>query len=552
MPQLHSLVIALGGLGAFLLGMNVAKEGLTALAGDALRRALARFTRSPSSGALTGALVTALVQSSSATTVAAVGFVGSGLLSFPQALGIVFGANAGTTLTGWIVVLLGFKLEIAPLASLLLFVGALLRLFGRGRVGAWGFALAGFGLLFLGLDLLREGMGGLVGVLGPQVGAVPGWLGRTRLVAVGLALTLVTQSSSAGVALALSALEAGALSWQQAAALVIGMDVGTTFAALLASLGGSVAARRTGLAHVVYNVLTGLATFAMLPVWAWTLGPAALDLVEREPGLSLVLFHSGFNVLGVLVALPLTRRFARLMERLVPERRSPLVRGLDPALLSDPPVALRAARAALERIAGAAWIELAALQRRGARAPEATLAFTPIVEALEAAREHLGHLRTSPQRPADHEAHEALMHALDHLERLCARAGRGRPPGLRADAALGAVRARFEQVLDALAQAPDEAAIAAAEALAHALQTEEVAVRLSILHQAAEGALTPDEALELLDERRNLRRMAEHCWRVAYHLHAPLRPGASATTDEVAPGAGSSKRGSRGEVAADP
>jgi phosphate:Na+ symporter len=136
--------------------MAVMTEGLGALAGDAVRAALMRFTRSPVSGAVTGVATTALLQSSSATTVAAVGFVGAGLIGFPDALGIIFGANIGTTVTGWLVALLGFKPQLGALASPLVFVGAVLRLFGRGRMASIGYALAGFGLIFVGITVHLE------------------------------------------------------------------------------------------------------------------------------------------------------------------------------------------------------------------------------------------------------------------------------------------------------------------------------------------------------------------------------------------------------------
>ncbi len=198
-----------GGLGLFLLGVILMTDGLKALAGDALHRALSRFTRSPSSGALTGAATTAILQSSSATTVAAVGFVGAGLLSYPQALGVIFGANLGTTVTGWMVALLGFKLELNTLLLPVILVGALSQLFGRGRWRAAGLALAGFGLIFVGIDAMQAAMSGLEGRVTPEHFPDNSWLGRLQLLAIGVLITLVTQSSSAGVATALTALYGG-------------------------------------------------------------------------------------------------------------------------------------------------------------------------------------------------------------------------------------------------------------------------------------------------------------------------------------------------------
>jgi len=155
-----SLLQTLGGLGLFLFGMVVMTDALRVLAGASIRDALMRFTRSPLSGAITGAASTAILQSSSATTVAAVGFVGAGLMGFNSALGIVFGANVGTTLTGWIVMGLGFKLDLGALMLPIVLVGTLLRLFGRGRIANAGLAAAGFGVIFVGIEQMQLGMAG--------------------------------------------------------------------------------------------------------------------------------------------------------------------------------------------------------------------------------------------------------------------------------------------------------------------------------------------------------------------------------------------------------
>lgn len=159
---------ALGGLGVFILGMVIMVDGLHSGAGDGQQRLLARFTRSPLTGALTGAASTAVLQSSSATTIAAVGFVSAGLLSFPQALGIIYGANLGTTVTGWLVVLLGFKLKLGVLLLPLIFLGTVLRVFAKGRTADLGYALAGFGLIFLGISLMQQGLQGFDDLITPH------------------------------------------------------------------------------------------------------------------------------------------------------------------------------------------------------------------------------------------------------------------------------------------------------------------------------------------------------------------------------------------------
>src|SRR5262245_31761650 len=229
-------IAILGGVGLFLLGMTVMTDGLKALAGSALRTALAKAAATPLSGALWGAVVTLLVQSSSAVTMTTIGLVSAGLLTFPQGLGLVFGANVGTTGTGWLVALIGVRVSLATYALPMIFAGALAKLLASGRVAAAGEALAGFALVLYGLTMLQQGMGGvaemlhpsdLPAVLGaPGIGWWEGSRGLLILIAAGLAMTAVMQSSTAAIAVTISAYFAGAVSLEQGAALIIGQNIG--------------------------------------------------------------------------------------------------------------------------------------------------------------------------------------------------------------------------------------------------------------------------------------------------------------------------------------
>src|SRR5579863_7363731 len=165
--SLGTAITVLGGVGLFLLGMAIMTEGLKGLAGSSLRALLGKAAATPLSGAFWGAIVTLLVQSSSATTMTTIGLVSAGLLTFPQGLGLVFGANVGTTGTGWLVALIGVRVSLSSYALPLIFVGALIKLLGRGRVSAAGAALAGFALVLFGLTTLQQGMGGLAEQLHP-------------------------------------------------------------------------------------------------------------------------------------------------------------------------------------------------------------------------------------------------------------------------------------------------------------------------------------------------------------------------------------------------
>lgn len=344
MDVLSSLGTLAGGIGLFLLGMGLMTEGLKLAAGSALERILARSTRTRMRGLAAGVLVTALVQSSSAVTIATIGFVNAGLLSLAQALWVLFGANVGTTMTGWLVALVGLAFKIDVLALPLIGIGALLRLTGEStRRGAAGTALAGFGLLFLGIDMLRESFSGLSADVALPQGTGP--LETLLRVLTGAALTIMMQSSSAALVLALTAAQGGLLTVDAAAAVVIGANIGTTATALIAAIGATPNARRAAAAHVLFNVLTGIVALLLLP---WML--ALLSLVrawmelDEAPALALAMFHTLFNVLGVVLIWPVASRLTRFLEQRFrsAEEDEARPRYLDRNVLAVPALALEA------------------------------------------------------------------------------------------------------------------------------------------------------------------------------------------------------------------
>ncbi len=523
LDSIGTVLLCLGGLGLFLLGMVVLTEGLRALAGRALRNVLTRFTRSPGSGAVTGAMTTAVVQSSSATTVAAVGFVGAGLLTFPQAFGIVLGANVGTTITGWLVALLGFKLKLGTAALPIVLVGVLMHLFTRGRVSSAGFAIAGFGLIFVGISLLQQGMGGLVGIITPESFPPDTWSGRLLLFLFGLVFTIFTQSSSAGVAMALAAVNASAMTVQQAAAAVIGMDVGTTVTAVLATIGGSVHARRTGYAHVMYNVLTGIGAFLILVPFMGALERFAPQVLVSEPELVLVGFHTFFNIVGVTIAVNFARQLASLMVRLVPMKPVPFARRLDRSLLESPAAALDALGTTLADLSATTFETIQRLisstDRRGI---EARLA--QVREALSETRNYVESVRTSTDEGWTYQRHLSAMHVIDHLDRLVDRcADTERWPPLRYDQQLEAIARKLgpaaDEVRKALVQGEQSVAEDNLEAVWRLVQDECRDYRGRALEQVAMGAFDAAEGAVRLDAARGLRRVAYHMWRIAHHLN---------------------------------
>jgi phosphate:Na+ symporter len=396
--------------------MIVMTDGLRALAGSAMRAALMRFTRSPLSGAVTGAASTAILQSSSATTVAAVGFVGAGLITFPESLGIIIGANIGTTFKGWIIALFGFKFPLGTMVLPVILFGAILRLFGKGRAANVGYAMAGFGLIFVGIGLMQQGMGGLTGIITPETLPPDTLVGRLQLVAFGILITIITQSSSAGVAAALTALYAGAINFEQAAALVIGMDVGTTVTAAMAAIGGSVAVRRTALSHVIYNLFTACGALILITPYTllWeSLSPGALT-VNAE--IALVAFHTSFNTLGAIVILPFTGRFAHLIEKLVPDKKPSYTGRLGEALLEQPTLALAAVQASIRDELLALFRHVNAILGDNLMGRRADL--VELQSALDETHAYVDRIHLHETKGAEWERILGIVHTLDHMQRL--------------------------------------------------------------------------------------------------------------------------------------
>ncbi len=515
------ILLGLGGVGLFLLGMVVLTEGLRDVAGSALRRMLSQFTKTPLRGVLAGAATTAVIQSSSATTVTAVGFVGAGLLTFPQGLGIVLGANIGTTVTGWIVAIVGFKLQLGVIVLPLLLIGVLLRLFSRTRLRHVGWALAGFSLLFVGIDAMQQGLAPFEGVVTPDDFPGSSLLGRLKLVLIGVLITVITQSSSAGVAAALVAMSSGAISFPQAAAMVIGMNVGTTFTAALATIGGSSATRQTGYAHVIYNVLIGILAFLLLVPFTAIVEPWITNGGVGNAQIALVAFHTTFNIIGVSLVLPFTRPFARLILRLVPETGPPLLRRLDERLLRDPASAVDAAAATVHDISDVLiGILTDFLDPRKSRHLDTTR-LAAVDEALEATRGYVDQIRTDPADRHAHWRHMATMHALDHLFRLAHRCSQqSRIEVLATEHRLRRLSNVLHGALTELLEANDTvAAEDRFNRLRTLLRRQRHRYRNRMVAAATEQRISAYTTLHRLDSVRWLHRVAYHLWRILHHLN---------------------------------
>lgn len=309
------------GLGLFLFGMHQLEQSLKLLAGRPFKKFLRDHTEHPVKGVLAGVVSTAALQSSSVVSLIVLAFVGTGIISLSSAIGIVFGSNLGTTVTGWIVATVGFKLDIEALALPFVAIGGLGVVWSAPatrRAGA-SHLVAGFGLMLMGLEFMKGGAISATALFDPQRLAV---YPPIVFLVTGLVITALIQSSSATIMITLSALYAGVIPLPSAAAVAIGADLGTTITALLGSLAGSDDKKRVAIAIVIFNVITDTIAFLFLyPI----LHLITVVIGLTDPLFALVAFHSTFNLIGIVIFLPsigvmsrqLARRFGKVSESLL-------------------------------------------------------------------------------------------------------------------------------------------------------------------------------------------------------------------------------------------
>ncbi len=340
----------LGGLGIFLLGMKNMSEGLQAVAGDGLRKAIGAVTNNRFMGVLMGLLITCVIQSSSVTTVMVVGLVNSGFMTLMQAIGVIFGANIGTTITGWILVL-----KIGKYGLPILGIAAFFFLFSKKeKLRYIGMTVMGIGMIFFGLEMMKNGFKPLASheefKTWFHAFQAVSYLGIIKCAFVGCLLTMIVQSSSATLGITIGLAASGLIEFRTAAALVLGENVGTTITAYLASLGASTNAKRSAYAHMIFNVLG--------TTWFILLFPVAIPLITKilihDPSAmvmnggeatypyvtsAIALVHTTFNVANVVLFLPLVGLLAKLVTRLAPDKEGeeiPHLTYLDVRMLDTP------------------------------------------------------------------------------------------------------------------------------------------------------------------------------------------------------------------------
>ena len=306
-----------GSLALLMYGMKMLSEGIQKSAGNSLHRFLAVMTSNRFAAVFTGCLITIIIQSSGATTVMVVSFVNAGLITLQQSVGVIFGANIGTTVTAWIVALFGFQFNIAAAAIPVFGIGYLIKYVRKIKKESAGEALMGFGLLFLGLDFLSALSPGADNAAVLNVFQNNGTVSILLGMLGGLLITAIIHSSSAATAVILTLCRNGVLHWEFAAAMVLGCNIGSTIDAVLASMGTKANARRAALVHVLFNVAGSILAFIFFrPLLALVDLITPGTVMQTLPS-HVAMLHTLFNVLSTLLFLPFTSQIALLTEKLI-------------------------------------------------------------------------------------------------------------------------------------------------------------------------------------------------------------------------------------------
>jgi phosphate:Na+ symporter len=513
-----SVMTILGGVGLFLLGIHHLTEGLKGFAGDALRRALQTLVKGRFSAVVFGAVFTALVQSSSATVMTVIGFVSAGLVTFPQAVGVLIGATFGTTTTPWMVAFFGFRVQIAAFAMPMVGVGAFLWLIAKGRLRAFGAILAGFGLIFVGLDYLQTGMGNVSWNIDSFVG--DGWAAKWLLSGIGIVMTIVMQSSSAAAAATLVALHAGSLTFHQACAMVVGQSIGTAAtSAALGAMSGGLAVWRAALAHIIFSLVVGLLGMLLLIPLANGAGWLVSGLDDYDGVLALAAFSSLFKLMGVLVFFPWLDTYARLIVKLSGKGADTAVNRLQPALAeAGGPVALEAVWRALQEVARGA---VDAVARR--LAGEQT-AYQLDEDSVRQIDHFLESLSLETLDVADMEPRLVrLCHAIDHLKRLQEDLGQSAMVLATPTPAAAAGAQALTAWLEAQRTPPavvSGSVLHAVDAASAQLTEERKAFREKILESVARQQTPASTANEALLALQWADKALHHAWRIIDSLDA--------------------------------
>jgi len=529
-PQFKEIA---AGVAIFIFGMMAMQEGFKAFTGGVLERVLRASTDRTWKSLGFGFLTTALMQSSSLVSVITISFLSAGLIGLAAGIGIIFGSNIGTTTGAWLVAGIGLNINISAYAMPLIVFGAVLNFQSAKALKGAGFILAGIGFLFLGIHFMKVGFESFQDSLDLTRYALPGFLGVLVYTLVGILATVVMQSSHATLILAIAALAAGQITYENSLAIAIGSNVGSTVTALIGAIGANAAGKRLAGAHLMFNLTTGLLAVFLLGYVA-----AAVDVVSAAMGiaadnftLKFAVFHTLFNVAGVLLMLPLVPRLVRLLEQWIPEAVLDIAqpRHLNEAVLDFPDAALKAVFAELRHLfqnaadyiaqgLGLAYADLRSDQDlaqvlRKPR-PEAEVDFEDLyqrrIKGLYGAIVEFSSKAENQMLPEQVEALDAAkMIARDivqavkdvkHLEKNLARFGRSENAEIRQQYA--AIRGRIAGILRSISHMAEDrtAALARLDALATEIDAEDIVENGALDRLIRDDRITRDMGTSLIND----------------------------------------------------
>ena len=336
------------GVAIFLFGMLTLEEGFKVFSGGVLEKILNKSTDKLWKSMSFGVVTTTLMQSSSLVSVITISFLSAGLITLASGIGIIFGANLGTTTGAWLVAGFGLKVKISAYAMPMLVFGIILVLQKQKELKGIGYVLAGMGFLFLGIHFMKEGFETFREHIDLTAYAVSGFKGLLLYTLIGIIATVIMQSSHATLVLIITALASQQITYENALALAIGSNVGTTITAILGSISSNIDGKRLAGAHLIFNIVTGLIAIALIPQLMQIVDWIAdhLGIASNDHSLKLAVFHTLFNLIGIVVMLPFINKLVTLLTKLLPERERAVAESkyLNSASIELPETALEAVR----------------------------------------------------------------------------------------------------------------------------------------------------------------------------------------------------------------
>ncbi len=521
---LQDIITAIGGTGILLLGIVLMSESIQKLAGPRFRKILSNLTGGRMKALLTGMLVTTIIQASSATAIATIGFVSAGLITMSQALAVIYGANVGTTATAWLVTFFGIQYSIGQFSLLFVACGVLLKILYADYRSDIGSLLAGFGLLFFGITIMRQGLSQLPQSIDFAIVTGHSFSDRFILFSIGFLLTILMQSSSAAVVLALVTLNSHTINLFQAQVLVIGMNAGKSVPILFAAIGATPDTKRIIVADVLFNTVTALLLFLVLPQLSPLLSLLCNAMRATAPEIQLSVFHTLFNIIGVLLFFPFISPCVRFLKTLFADAALYLTQHLDDAIAKTPAIAVETARRTVVDIALFIIQILKDMLQQNSSDIVRKLKNASL--ALEETKHFMSKVKTSLQQKQLYDEHISVLHAIDHLNSIIEACEEAHNITiLKNSNNFVDMKWNFNNELNesekALRSASSIDSVEKIQELSQYLANARKLERVEVLKKTAAGLLDSHTALDYIEAIRFIDRLGYHIWRVVRHCIAP-------------------------------